>query len=295
MLHKMTCAALLAVALPHLALAQDSETTTTAPATSSETAAAPAADMVVATVGDTEITVGHVLLAQAALPQQYRQMPIEMLFPGLVDQLIQQVVLSNELEEPSPRIEMALENQRRSLSASEVVARFLETPVADDEIQAAYDAQYGSAGEEKEFNASHILVETEEEANALVEELNEGVDFAELATERSTGPSGPNGGSLGWFGAGMMVPEFEAAVMELEDGEVSAPVQTQFGWHVVKLNESRIKEAPALEDVREELELSIQQEKVKGYIDGLVENANVDRSGVDQVDPATLGNVEMPE
>ena len=153
-------------------------------------------------------------------------------------------------------------------------------------------AQYIDAEPEPEFNASHILVETKEEADAIKTELDGGADFAELAKEKSTGPSGPGGGSLGWFGPGMMVPAFEEAVAGMEAGSVSEPVETQFGWHVIKLNETRTAEAPALEGVREELETQIRQTKVQEAIESLTEAAEVDRSAAEGIDPSVLNNIE---
>ncbi len=139
----------------------------------------------------------------------------------------------------------------------------LDEALTDEVLQAAYDEKFADAEPTKEFNASHILVETEDEAKTLVTELEGGADFAELAKEKSTGPSGPNGGELGWFGAGMMVKEFEDVVMGMEVGAVSAPVQTQFGWHVIRLNETRMKDAPPLADVREELADEVQQQIIE--------------------------------
>jgi len=160
-------------------------------------------------------------------------------------------------------------------------------------VQAAYDAKYADQTAETEFNASHILVETEEEAKALVTELEAGADFAELAQEKSTGPSGPNGGSLGWFGPGMMVKPFEVAVMELEQGSISAPVQTQFGWHVVKLNESRIKAAPSLDEVRDELVSEVQSRAVDARLEALMADATIDTIEEGSIDPSIIGNYDI--
>ena len=168
-------------------------------------------------------------------------------------------------------------------------------PLPEADVQAAYDEQFGSAEPEQEFNASHILVETEEEAREIMETVKGGADFAETAKEKSTGPSGPGGGSLGWFGKGAMVPAFEAAVVELEPGEVSEPVQTQFGWHVIKLNETRTAEAPALEDVRTDIENQLRQETLQAEIERLAEAADVDRKDVESVDPAVLKQTELLE
>ncbi|MDF3381759.1 MULTISPECIES: peptidylprolyl isomerase [Sulfitobacter] len=253
----------------------------------------PGLDTVVATVNDTEITLGHMIVARASLPQQYQQLPEDVLFKGLLDQLVQQTALADSFTgELPPRVTLSLENETRSLTAGEAIEGVMAEPVSDEELQAAYDAQYSDAEPEPEFNASHILVETKEEADAIKAELDGGADFAELAKEKSTGPSGPGGGSLGWFGPGMMVPAFEEAVAGMEAGSVSEPVETQFGWHVIKLNETRTAEAPALEDVREELETQIRQTKVQEAIESLTNSAEVDRSAAEGIDPSVLNNIE---
>lgn len=253
----------------------------------------PSVDTVVATVNDTEITLGHMLVARASLPQQYQQLPDDVLFQGILDQLVQQTALADSFTgELPPRVTLSIENETRSLTAGEAIEGVMAEDVSDEELQAAYDAQFKDAEPEKEFNASHILVETKEEADAIKAELDGGADFAELAKEKSTGPSGPGGGSLGWFGPGMMVPEFEEAVAGMEAGGVSEPVETQFGWHVIKLNETRTGEAPVLEDVREELETQVRQTKVQEAIESLTEAAEVDRSAAEGIDPTVLKNIE---
>ena len=152
---------------------------------------------------------------------------------------------------------------------------------------------YAQAESGGEFNASHILVETEEAALALVTALQGGADFAGLAKEKSTGPSGPDGGQLGWFGAGMMVPPFEQAVQAMQVGAVSAPVQTQFGWHVIKLNESRTMDAPALTEVRGEIEIQLRQQAAEAYIEALISTADVTRVAEGDIDPTLLLNQDL--
>lgn len=251
----------------------------------------PTADTVLATVNGTEITLGHVIVAHTNLPEQYSSLPDEVLFQGLLDQLIQQTALSDTVGDTPPRrIALALENETRALRAGGVINQIMETDVSDEALQAAYDAQYNAVEAESEYNASHILVETEEEANAVIALLNAGSEFAAVAREKSTGPSGPGGGSLGWFGPGMMVPSFEQAVVAMEVGAVSAPVQTQFGWHVIKLNEKRLTEAPSLESVREELTLQIQQTAAQQQIEDVTNAADVDRSVAENIDPSLIKN-----
>lgn len=258
--------------------------------------AGPKADTVVATVNGTDITVGHMIVARAALPPQYQELPDDVLFTGILDQLIQQAALADKFEGDLPaRVTLSLENEKRSLTAGEVIEKMMADPLPEADVQAAYDEQFGSAEPEQEFNASHILVETEEEAREIMETVKGGADFAETAKEKSTGPSGPGGGSLGWFGKGAMVPAFEAAVVELEPGEVSEPVQTQFGWHVIKLNETRTAEAPALEDVRTDIENQLRQQTLQAEIERLAEAADVDRKDVESIDPAVLKQTELLE
>ena len=254
------------------------------------------AETVVATVNGTNITIGNMIIARATLPEQYQQLPPEVLFKGILDQLVQQTALSQDYEGDLPtRITLALENERRQLIAGEVIEKAMAQDVSQEELQAAYDEAYTDAEPTEEFSASHILVETEEDAKAVKTELDEGADFAELAKEKSTGPSGPAGGTLGWFGPGMMVPAFETAVAELEVGAVSEPVETQFGWHVIKLDEKRQKEAPALDEVKDELETQVRQVKAQALIEETTEAADVDRSAAEAVDPTVLTNLGLLE
>ncbi|MEM8802624.1 MAG: peptidylprolyl isomerase, partial [Pseudomonadota bacterium] len=148
---------------------------------------------------------------------------------------------------------------------------------------------------EVEFNASHILVETEDEAKALITELEGGADFAQLAMDKSTGPSGPRGGELGWFGLGAMVAPFEEAVATMEPGAISAPVQTQFGWHVIKLNETRVKNAPPLEQVQAQLSDEIRRVAIEGLVEELTAGAEITRATAEEIDPALLDSFELLE
>jgi peptidyl-prolyl cis-trans isomerase C len=250
-------------------------------------------DTVVATVNGTEITAGHMAVARERLPEQYRQLPDDVLYRGLLDQLVQQEAISQKVTELSKLSNLTLENERRSLKAAEEIRKAVADKVTEEAIQQAYEADFANADPGKEFNAAHILVETEDEAKALVEELNNGADFAELAREHSTGPSGPNGGALGWFGPGMMVPEFEAAAVALEPGAYSDPVQTQFGWHVVLLNETRIKDAPTLDEVRDSIAAQLQETAVAELLAVATEGSEVTRVTEIDIDPSFLSDPDF--
>lgn len=254
----------------------------------------PNADTVMATVNGTEITLGHMILVQQALPQQYQTLPSEMLFQGILDQIIQQTILMQAAPaEDSRLVRLSVENERRTLKAGEVLQEVSDAAITDDAVKALFDTKYATGVDGEEFNASHILVETEEEAKALIEQLKGGADFAELAKEKSTGPSGPNGGELGWFGPGQMVKPFEEAVMTLEVGAVSEPVQTQFGWHVIKLNDKRAKAAPSIDEARPELEAEIESKAIEAKIDELTNLATIDKSGAEGIDPALIKQIDI--
>jgi peptidyl-prolyl cis-trans isomerase C len=259
--------------------------------------AAPAQDAtantVVATVNGTDITLGHMIALRARLPEQYQQLPDEVLFDGILDQLVQQAVLAQTTDGLNLGNALAIENETRSLLAGQVYNRVAEAAVTEENLQAAYDEAYANAAPEEEFDASHILVETEDAALALVEELNGGADFASLARENSTGPSGPNGGALGWFGKGMMVPEFETAVTQLDVGGISAPVQTQFGWHVIRLNDKRRKAAPPLETVQGELAQRLQRQAIEELVERLTAEADVTRMEPGTLDPVVLRDLSL--
>lgn len=258
-----------------------------------EEATTASADTVVAVVNGEEITLGHVIAARFALPDDYQALPNEVLLPGLVEQLIQQTVLGQAIEEMSARAKIQLDNERRAIVATEKLDEVILGAVNDAKVQAAYEAAYANAEPTQEWNASHILVETEEEAQALVEELENGADFPALAREHSTGPSGPSGGELGWFSPGMMVEPFETAVTGMEVGNVAGPVQTQFGWHVIKLNEARMKGAPALEEVRGDLEAQLENDAVEQALSALLDAATIERSDVESIDPDVLSDVSL--
>lgn len=255
----------------------------------------PDANSVIATVNGSEITLGQMIMARTTLPQQYLSLPDDVLFNGILDQLIQQSVLAQTLGEDMPaRVAIALENERRALLAATVVEDIVAGAVTDEALQKAYDETFANAEPAREWNASHILVETQEAAAALIERLNAGEAFAALAQEASSDSSAANGGELGWFESGMMVPDFEAAVVALEVGAVSAPVQTQFGWHVVKLNETRLREVPTLADVTDELRPQVERTAVQARLDELTAAAAVERPGA-EIDPALIKNLDLLE
>jgi peptidyl-prolyl cis-trans isomerase C len=250
----------------------------------------------VATVNGTDITLGHMLVLRARLPQQYQALPPEALFDGILEQLIQQELLRGQAGEMSRVGRLMLENEERTLRAVEAAEQIGAERVTDEAVQAAYDESFGAQEPGTEYNAAHILVETEAEAQTIVEELAGGADFATIARERSQDPgSGQNGGDLGWFGTGMMVQPFEEAVVSLDPGAVSAPVETQFGWHVIRLIETRPVPAPALDAVRAEIVAELEQQAIEDVLAELEAGAEISRAEPGEIDPAVIGDINLLE
>jgi peptidyl-prolyl cis-trans isomerase C len=261
---------------------------------------APSLDSVVATVNGTGITLGEMIQTAAQLPPEYRQLPPDVLFQGVMDQLIQQQLLAETMTDVPKRVELSLLNVRRQLLAGEVVNQISTEAVTDEALQSAYDSTYAGAAPSTEYNASHILVATEEEALAVIARIEGGEDFAAIAQEVSldTG-SGASGGELGWFGPGMMVPEFEQAVVVLAEGggngTISPPVQSQFGWHVVRLNETRPQEPATLDEMRPQLEDQLRGEAIQARLAELEAAATIVRPEAGAFDPAVISNIDLLE
>jgi peptidyl-prolyl cis-trans isomerase C len=247
---------------------------------------------VLVSVNGEDITVGNIISFQSRLSDQYQSMEDSVLFDGILKQLIQQTILSQKVNIHSDRIKYALENQTRAFLSTELVGNLSETEVIESEIESLYVKFSTDIERKKEYNASHILVETETEAKELLLRLKNGVDFSELAKTYSTGPSGAQGGNLGWFGQGAMVPTFENAVIKLKIDELSVPVQTQFGWHLIKLNDVRKTPVPTIAEVRKELITEIKKKKIDFEMSKIIDSADVIYSDL-EIDPKIIREVSM--
>ncbi|QGY00099.1 peptidylprolyl isomerase [Roseovarius faecimaris] len=253
-------------------------------------------DTVLATVDGTEITLGHMLAVRSSLPPHYDQLDPTTLFDGILEQLVQQALLSQSLEgEPALQTRLTIENETRAIRAGAAIDAVMREEFTEDEIQAAYKSEYVDRGPDIEYRAAHILVETEEKAQSLIKALADGADFAALAQEHSTGPSGPNGGELGWFGKGVMVEPFFDAVTRLDVGGVSEPVQTQFGFHVITLLDTRSQDVPSLDDVREQLVNELRNEKFQNHVATLKSKAMIDQIEAGTIDPSVVNQTDLLE
>ena len=249
--------------------------------TGNTTTAAPAVEgVVVATVNNSPITQDVLDVyasqrkAQAGNNEQANSE--EAVLNELISlELMRQDAVNKGLN-TQPVVIAALDQQTRTALAGAAIKDFMASnPVSDEAAQALYDEQIGVAG--KEYNSRHILVADEETANGVIELLDSGGDFSELAKEKSTGPSGPSGGKLGWFGADQMVKPFSDATAALEKGAYTkTPVQTQFGCHVIILDDTRESTPPPFEDVKDRIKMLLANQQLQQYIESMKSSASID-------------------
>jgi len=267
---------LAAAALP--VAAQDAPAAPTAEAP----AAAPSPDAVVATVGGETITEGDVAFAAEDLQQELAQMPPEERRPFLVTVLIDMKVMAKAAREQQMdqtetfrrRLQYLEERALRRAYFAETIA----AGVTPEAVQQAYDAFVATFQSQEEVHARHILVATKEDADAIKAELAAGKPFEQLATEKSTDPSGSqNGGDLGFFSRGMMVKPFENAAFALtEPGQVSEPIESQFGWHIIRLEEKRQSQPPTLEEVGPQLQQQVMFKAFEDSVSALKQGLAID-------------------
>lgn len=199
----------------------------------------------------------------------------------VLDRLIDMTVLAQNAEKAGldrdPKIAAELAVQHTAMLAQSEVRQYMDkNPVTDDQIKAEYAKRIKDTSSE-EFRARHILVSSESKAKSIIAQLEKGANFAKLAKQYSSDGSAKNGGELGWFSPDQMVPEFSDAVEKLKKGEFTkTPVHTQFGWHVIELEDTRSTPPPSLDSVRQQLENELQGKSIQDYVDGLRKAATVD-------------------
>jgi peptidyl-prolyl cis-trans isomerase C len=216
------------------------------------------------------------LEAEIAQRSRGQSFPKEQLIDELIQrELLVQDAVQKQLDKTAEFTER-LETIRKSLLSQVAVQNYLKSnTITDEELKAEYDKNASKAG--AEYKARHILVKTEDEAKQIIVELNKGADFVELAKTKSTGPSGPQGGDLGWFTADQMVGPFSEATIALKDGKYTTePVQTKFGWHIILKEGTREQTPPTFESVKEQIRPALQRQKMQAFLDNLRSQAKVE-------------------
>lgn len=253
-------------------------------------------DKVVATIDGEPVTENDLSVAEEALGQQFARLAPEQRRAAALSAITEIRLLAKDAEteglDKDPNFQRQMEFLRQRALHTALVEKKVAGAITDDEIRARYDKEMADTPPTNEVRARHILVKTKEEADDIIKQLDGGADFDALAKEKSQDPgSGAQGGDLGYFAAGQMVPEFEKAAFALDVGSYTKePVQSQFGWHVIKVEDKRAKQPPAFEQIKEQVRSLLIQEK---YLD-LVKTLR-GQAKVEVADPELKKIVEQAE
>ena len=248
----------------------------------------PENKITVADVNGEAIYLEEVMRLAEKLPAEYRQRPLESYFGGLVDDVIDSRLAAvagaeSGLSE-NPDVSRLMEVAAMRVLAEAWIAEQVNKAITEDALTATYKLFIADNGSREEVKARHILVPEEATARAIIEKLTGGADFAEIAKTDSTGPSGPNGGDLGYFARGAMVPTFEAAAFELEPGSFTPePVQTQFGWHIIKVEDKRVATPPSFEEMVPQLRQNLLNQTLGQILEKLRASAQINRRSFEDI------------
>lgn len=234
----------------------------------------------VATVGDQTIWLDEVMQAAESLPEQYRQAPLNTYFDQLVADVIDTRLASAAAREAkldqNELVSAAMQMAADRVLAEAYLGDAIREQINEEAVVNAYNIFVADTASREQVSAAHILVDDEATAKDIIVQLNNGSDFAELAREKSTGPSGPNGGDLGSFGRGQMVPAFEEAAFNMAVGSISvSPVQTQFGWHVLKVTNRTVQPAPSIEEMRGQLVNNLSRQTLARVLETMRADADI--------------------
>ena len=258
-------------------------------------APAGAPDPVVAKVNGAEIRQSEVAAARGRLPEQYRRLPLQVVFPHLLEQLVDTKLAFQAAERDklgdTDAVKKRLAALREQVLAQAYLTGKVDALVTDEKLRAKYKAFVEAFPDEQQIRARHILVETEAEATTIIADLSNGGDFEKLAKSKSKGPSGVRGGDLGYFGRKQMVKPFSDVAFGLKDGEVSPkPVKTQFGWHVIKVEARRKALPPSFEQKRAELAAQESEAAFRATQAELRKGAKIER-----VNPGAVPGAAVPK
>ncbi len=236
---------------------------------------------VVATVDGKPIVEADVKMLETLMGQALARVPETSRHELLVNVLVETQLLAEAGEkagkEKSPDVQRRLVWLKAQTLRDAYVHDEVDPQITDAVVKTRYDEMVKQIKPQTEIHARHILVKTEDEAKAIIAELDKGADFATLAKAKSTGPTGPRGGDLGFFGRGRMVPAFDKAAFDLKVGEYTkVPVKTQFGWHVIKVEEARDVKPPSFDEVKVRLRQRMEQQKLREVVAALRAKAKIE-------------------
>ena len=240
------------------------------------------------------IKFGSAIIAFSKIQQSRVNFDKNTIFSQIVQQLVNEELLSQKIDKENKLTLLALEHEKRSAKAAQMVSKILKNSPNDELVKSAYKNLSNEFKGSLEYNASHILVKEEGQAKTIRKDISNGKNFEALAKEHSIGPSGKNGGNLNWFDLSSMVPEFSTALMVLSEGDISQPVQTKFGWHLIKLNKTREKKIPEFQEIKAQLVQNLRQKKINDYLKSLTENSEISFVGKN-INPNEITNIKLLE
>ncbi len=268
------------------AVAQTESEAAVAPAEEELAVAPVAGEVVIAKVNGENIYRGEFDDAYAQLPPQAQQLGMEMIYSLLLERMVDEkligIAAGKAIPADDPEVEKQMATLRERIVMQVYFEREVDAKLTDEMLQQRYDLWKEANPAASEVHARHILLETEEKAREVLAELQGGKDFAAAAQEHSTGPSGPNGGDLGYFTAEQMVKPFADAAFAMESGQVSAdPVKSDFGWHIIKVEDRREQAQPSLDEMRDQLTQEATQEIAADMMAALREGAEIETFDID--------------
>jgi peptidyl-prolyl cis-trans isomerase C len=246
---------------------------------------APTDDPVVAKIGSSEIHKSDLLAAQKQLPQQYQQVPLEAIYPQLLDQVVNNKLLIDAAKDAKldndPEVKDKLAKLQERVVEEVYIDRLLAKATSDDALKARYQKSIKDAPAQDEVHGRQILLKDEAEAKAVIAQLDKGGDFAKIANEKNPSKDA-NGGDLGYFTKDAMPPEFGDAAFALKKGQYTkTPVKTQFGWHVIKVEDRRPAAPPSFEDSKEKLTAAAEHDTIDGKVAELRGKSKVEEFNLD--------------
>lgn len=288
MLSRFLLAAALGMSLTagHHAASAAEPPTPKAAAAAPQGVALPQGNPVVARVDGVELHLADLEQAQQALPPEAQKLPLAQIYPALLERLIDgELVIEagrKQRLDQDPEVQRRLKLLEDRLIQQAYVERIIKGAETEDQLKARYQKFVANQAAREEVHARQILVKTEAEAQSIIDQLNKGGDFAALAKKYSTDPAAASGGDLGYFGRDDMVPGFAAAAFALKPGQYTkTPVKTEFGWHVILVEDRRTKQPPSFDEAREEVGHLLARDIIQAKLKELRGDAKIEAFGLD--------------
>ena len=241
---------------------------------------------IVATVDGKPIFLSEIIGMAQRLPEQYRKMSLEAVYPSLLTRAIDSKLVTLEGRRAGfskdPDVKKRLLDVEDQIISEIFLTKTIGSQVTEEALQKIYSETKSEMASGDQIKARHILLDSEEKAMEIIKKLQAGEEFAKLASEYSTGPSAASGGDLGWFGEEQMVPEFSKAAFALNPGDiVTKPVKTQFGWHIILVEDRKVSAPPSFDEAKEQLASTMSQKLLKELIETLRTKAKIVRFKAD--------------